>query len=56
MFVSGWYIQLEGAPPVAPPGISLILRDPASFEQLVKAIMLGIIGLQVQPVRRPLTS
>jgi hypothetical protein len=44
MFVSGWYVQPEGALPVAPLGISLILPDPAYFEQLVKAIMLGITG------------
>ena len=44
MFILGWYVQPEGAPPVAPPGISLILPNPAYFEQLVKAIILGITG------------
>jgi hypothetical protein len=35
---------LEEAPLAATPGTSLMLLDPTYFEQLVKAILLGIIG------------
>jgi hypothetical protein len=35
--------QLERAPLTAPPETSPMLSDPAYFEQLVKAILLGII-------------